>query len=63
MAERINIKATPTPEELLAELKKNGITNLDQLAGVAARHFVGTGSDERWAFIVKGKFIYHDEEK
>ncbi len=52
-----------TPEALVLALKAQGITNLDQLVGIASRHIQGpAGEEERWAFIVKGKIVYRDDE-
>jgi hypothetical protein len=45
--------------EILAELRKQGITTLQQLAHNAA----AGGQSLRWCFIVKGKFIYRDDDK
>jgi len=49
----------PTEQEILASLRKQGITTLQQLAHNAA----AGGAALTWCFIVKGKFIYRDDAK
>jgi hypothetical protein len=54
--ENVPTDKVPSEGEILAELRKQGITNLEQLA-----HSVATGnSGSMWSFWVKGKYIYHD---
>ena len=47
----------PSEEEILADLKKRGITNLEQLAHAAA----SGGPAMSWCFIIRGKLIYKDD--
>ena len=49
----------PTESEILAQLKQEGITTLEDLVKKTAP---GSNSNVRtWAFIVKGKFVLYDD--
>jgi lambda repressor-like predicted transcriptional regulator len=49
----------PTEQEILAALRKQGITTLQQLAHNAA----ASGQALKWCLIVKGKFVYRDDAR
>lgn len=56
--EKMPTDKPPSEREILAALKKQGITNLQQLA-----HSLATGGSAlKWCIWVKGKYIYRDDK-
>lgn len=51
----------PSADQLVAALQKQGITDLAQLVQLAVQPS-DAGETAKWAFIVKHKFIYKDDE-